>query len=326
VKADDVLNVRERPSGKAKKVASLPPEASVGVDRCQKVAASVWCRVYHMAQYDYEGYGYDAPEGWVNAHYLKPFNSGYVIIDGVGNCDYSLGCDKGMCKVVSDYTVDEKNNITALKYTKVKRERLHGESHFGAMETDEEASGYCTSGNMIQDYLHKKRKHALFKRDKSQVFHRTFEFVERLTSLYNEGQLLPYLHPKKGIIMTWNVMFGGKADMAFGYSDIKNMEKNRKEKIYWGQTYGKGDDVFMSLYDYMDMLSHPIADITKVEALKDLKGYKCPQGSECKGYEVFWINENSPTKEYDWQGLVVIVEKYKGKWYVVGLLRDRWTI
>ena len=82
----------------------------------------------------------------------------------------------------------------------------------------------------------------------------------------------------------------------------------------------------MSLYDYMLKLAKPLNDISKIEKLKTLKGFHCPSGMKCKGYEVFWIHERSETKEYDWQGLVVILEKYQGKWYVAGLFRDRWTI
>jgi len=66
----------------------------------------------------------------------------------------------------------------------------------------------------------------------------------------------------------------------------------------------------------MEILTLPIPDITRVEKLKNLKGFKCH----------LWINKDSDTKEYDWLGLVMILEKYKNEWYIVGLFRDRWTI
>ena len=82
----------------------------------------------------------------------------------------------------------------------------------------------------------------------------------------------------------------------------------------------------MSLYSYFKILTRPIRAITKVEKLKNLKGFENHSSTNQIGYEVFWINEKSDTKEYDYLGLVVILEEYLGKWYVVGLLRDRWTI
>lgn len=76
----------------------------------------------------------------------------------------------------------------------------------------------------------------------------------------------------------------------------------------------------------MEMLTLPIPDISRVEKLKNLKGFKCHLSSECIVSEIFWINKDSDTKEYDWLGLVMILEKYKNEWYIVGLFRDRWII
>jgi hypothetical protein len=324
---NDTLNVRSSPSYHSKKIGALPLNAYVGVDACKKIGKSLWCKVHHIAQRDYEEFGYGATPGWINAKYLDPSNSGYVIINGKPDCDYALRCKKGKCEVVESYETNEKNEITSIKTKWIDRKRLRGSSNFGAMTEDPDASGYCTNGNYIQDYLREKRLNVLMGKDNDIVRHRAIAFVEVLSSnpLWSEN-ILSYIHPKKGVIMTWNVRFGGEKDMQFGYSAIKNMEKNREQKIDWGQTFGKGDDVLMSLYDYIKMLTRPVMAISKVQKLKDLKGFKCAPKSECKGYEVFWIDKDSDMKEYNWQGLVVILEKSQNTWYVVGILRDRWTI
>ncbi|BAF72955.1 SH3 domain-containing protein [Sulfurovum sp. NBC37-1] len=327
LKENDTLNVREKPNYRSKKTGALPLDAYVGVDSCKQVEHSIWCKVFHLAQHDYDGFGYDARPGWVNARYLKPDNEGYVIIDGKPDCDYTLRCQKGRYEVVESYETDKQYEITSIKTKWIDRDRLKASTNFGAMTEDPEASGYCTDGNHIQDYLHQKKLHKLEGNNHDTVRKRVIFFVDDLSNIVlDKKNILPCLHPKKGIVMTWNVLFGGKEDMLFGYNDIVNIEKNRYQKIHWGQTYGKGDDVFMSLYDYVSALTRSFKDISKIEEIKDLKGFKCPSKSECKGYEVFWINDNSDTKEYDWQGLVVILEKYHGKWYVVAMLRDRWTI
>ena len=246
----------------------------------------------------------------------------YVIIDKKRNCDYVLRCKEGKCEVVSSYVIDENYEITSIKTKWIAREDLKGESNFGAVPED----GYCTMGNRVEDYLEKKRYNELFMQDSDSVQHRAIAFAMTLRTPYKSDKIIPYMHPKKGIVMTWAVRFGASIDMRFGYSDIKDIYTYSKKKIHWGKTYGKGDDVFMNLYTYMDMLTRPISDITKVEKLTDLKGFKCHPSSECKGYEIFWINEESETKEYDYLGLVIILEKFEGQWYVVGMLRDRWTI
>lgn len=327
LKENDTLNVRSTPDYRSSKTGTLPIDALVGVDSCKQVGHSIWCKVFHLAQRDYDGFGWDAKPGWVNARYLKPNNEGYVIIDGKPDCDYALRCQKGKCEVVESYETDQQYEITSIKTKWIDRNRLKASTNFGAMTEEPEASGYCTRGNYIRDYLHQKKLHELERNNHDNLQKRVISFVDDLNNIVHDNEnILPYLYPEKGIVTTWNVRFGGKEDILFGYSDIKNIKKNRYQKMHWGHTYGKGDDVFMSLYDYVSALTRPFKDISKIEALKNLKGFKCPTNSECKGYEVFWLNDNSDTKEYDWLGLVVILEKYQGKWYVVAILRDRWTI
>jgi hypothetical protein len=144
----DFLNVREKPYYKSKKLGSLPFNAYIGVDGCQQVNNSVWCRVYQIAQLFYE----DFHQGWVNAKYLRDKNSGYVIIDGKKNCDYALGCVNGMCDVVIGYDMDdEAYKVTTLHRVQIKRDQLRGESNFGAMNPEED--GLCNSQRFIEDYL-----------------------------------------------------------------------------------------------------------------------------------------------------------------------------
>jgi len=151
IRNHDTLNIREKPDYRSKKVGSLPLDAYIGVDICKKRAASLWCRVHHVSQYDYEGYGWNAPDGWVNAKYLSFHNRGYVLVDGKADCDYVVGCKEGVCKLVVDYKTNKKYEIISIKTEKIVRSRLRGESHFGAMS--ENGDGYCTNGRMIDDFL-----------------------------------------------------------------------------------------------------------------------------------------------------------------------------
>ncbi len=322
VAQSDTLNVRESPGYRSKKTGALPEGAFVGVDSCKKRGRSVWCRIFHIAQRDYENFGYDARPGWVNARYLTFNDRGYVIIDGKPNCDYALRCKNNRCEVAAEYTTDpQTQEVTSVKTRWIERKRLEGTNHFGAMPDDPDASGYCNTRNYIEAFLRKQKERSLLGTRSDPLQKKVLDIV----TVLNEGDMdafMDFIHPKKGIVLTWSVRFGGKKDRFFTRSDITNSAK----KIHWGYTYGKGDEVRMSLYDYLSKLSRPITAISKIEELKTLNGFHCPLGDECKGYEVLWIDKSSKTPEYDWQGLVVIFEKYQGKWYLAGLLRDRWTI
>ncbi len=314
---NDTLNVRVAPNYHSKKIDALSQDAFVGVDFCKKVGKSTWCKIFPIAQGDY------FKAGWVNARYLKfDNNRGYVIIDGKPKCDYVLRCKDGKCEVVTDYkTNPNTNDIASLKREWIERKRVKASSNFGAMEEDGE--GYCTSGNYIEEFLKRQKKIKQLGKGSQKAF----EILSILRHFDTMGidEFLNSIHPKKGVVMTWNTYFGAKEDIVFTKSDIKRYINSPSKKIFWGFTDGKGDEVYLSLYGYISKLTKPI-DISKIEKLKKLKGFQCPTKHECRGYELFWIDKKSKTKEYDWQGLVIIVEKYHDKWYVVGLLRDRWII
>ncbi len=320
---NDTLNVREKPDYRSEKIGALPIGAVVGVDVCRPVGPATWCKIHHIAQYDYDAYGWDAKPGWVNAWYLRFSDTGYVLVDRKADCDYALKCYDTVCEVVDDYTEDADGHILSLSIRKIERKRLHAESHFGAMG---EGEGYCVAGVKIEDYLTRKRTHELLKDDHEGIGKRVLKIVEALEALkYGDAEaFILFMYPLKGIAMTWGTRFGD--NRLFGTDEIRHIESNRYDRIYWGRTDGKGSKVFMSLYDYMAMLTRPLFEITAIEPLEDLRGFRCDPKSECRGVEVRWVEEGYKHREFNWLGLVLILEKYRDDWYVVGLLRDRWTI
>ncbi len=318
---NDTLNVREAPDYHAKKTAALPLDAYVGVDHCKKRGKSTWCNIFHVAQRDYEGFGSDVKRGWVNARYLAFSDRGYVIIDNKPNCDYVLRCKVQQCEVVDDYTTDEKSgDITSLKTRWVNRKRLRASNYFDAMPDDPDASGYCTIHAKINIFLQTQKE----KKTDSALEKKVRDVVSALNRLKDgsTNAFAAYVHPLKGVTMTWYTHFG--YNRHFSRTEIEKAQKNQNNALYWGTRESNGEAVRMSLLDYMRMLSRPLLDMTKIEKLQDLKGFQCDKTQTCKGYEVRWMVD--PKVSNDWLGLVIIFEKYRGKWYVVGLLRDRWTV
>jgi hypothetical protein len=132
VAADDRLQVRLRPDYRAPAIGALPPGARVGVERCVRRGRSRWCRIRQLTQLLYwEG----EEAGWVNARYLRGENRGYVLVDGLAECRYSLGCREGICRVVGPE--GERGPLA------IPRRRLRGESRFGAAPAT--AEGYCVT-------------------------------------------------------------------------------------------------------------------------------------------------------------------------------------
>ncbi|AKF24665.1 hypothetical protein YH65_04145 [Sulfurovum lithotrophicum] len=317
----DTLNVRSSPDYHAKKTGALPLDARVGVDSCKKVGHSTWCKVFHLAQYDYDAFGYGAKPGWVNARYLTFSDRGYVLVEGEGNCDYVLGCSHGKCDIVS-HIATRSDKVVGIETQKIARSRLKGASHFGA--ASKEMDGYCVTGRYIEDYLKEKALKTLRSKYDDSAYQKAVYFIRDFDVMWPE-KISKYMHSNIGLQVSYRTCFG-KESRLFTDHEIYTMEKNRSRVLFWRHTEGRGDKIYKSLYDVMKSMQLPVSEINQVKPLTSLRGFPCPKHRQCKGYAFLHINEDSDTKEYDWQGLVVILEKYQGKWYIVGLLKDRWTI
>ncbi len=150
VSKNDTLNVRKQSNYKSEKVGELPPDAYIGIEKCQKIKNSTWCRVYQLVQ-NYYSENFDP--GWVNARYLQFDNRGYVIVKSKKNCDYALWCDDGKCEVIYDFKIGDNHTIVTLKSHWIERKYLSGESNFGV--TPDNLDGVCNSKIFIEDYLKK---------------------------------------------------------------------------------------------------------------------------------------------------------------------------
>jgi hypothetical protein len=295
VASDDVLNVRQSANYRSKKIGDLPNEAIIKVYKCKKIGRSKWCKIGHMALIDYDNYGYDAPDGWVNAKFLSFDNRGYVLVNKKGGCYYSLSCGGSYCKV-----------LVGSKIKNIARYRLLGVSRFNA------GDGEVCNPNMLPQRLKEANNGA------KDVAKR----VARLITNKDINTLKRLIHPTKGLLLTNNVTFA-KINKHFTRATFERFY-NSKQKLYWGETEGRGDKVYLSLKSYLQKLTRA-KNITKI-INKDAKSFYFPDAKNTVAYELKWIDKNSKTKDYDWLGLVVVMQKYRGKYYIVGLLHNRWTI
>ena len=315
VAEDDVLNVRSRPDYRAPKTGTLPPEAVVGVEQCKRVGRSTWCRVHHLAQHDYEGFGWDAKPGWVNARFLAGFNRGYVLIDGKATCAYAMSCKGGICDVVTDFKQDKAYNVIGLIRQKIPRSRLRAASRFDAMGSEE--GGYCVADHWIEEYL----KHQKTATDSPKSLSRK---VVQWIHAGDIDALARHIHPRRGVRLSWQTDFREPRSHTFSRDQLRAAYRSRKE-LDWGTDSAKGDPIRMDLECFFLALTREPSNITKRYTC-NYRGFTARHSNPMSCIEAKWINPQSETRDYDWLGLVVVMEQYKGKWYVVGLLHDRWEI
>ncbi len=312
VAADDTLSVRAQPDYRSRKLGAFPNGAHVYIDRCRRVRRSRWCHIHPDTLMDYGGVA-----GWVNAKFLRESNHGYVQIAGRTNgCYVSLKCKDAQCLVVTRLLGDP--TVTGLHTEWIARSQLTAANNFSAQREGEE--GYCVTLNYVDDYRKKKQK----------THHDpAYEVATKMThALSNKTltTLLSLIHPLQGIRLSEMVRFGSKDDKIFTRKLFETYWKNHQQ-LDWGHTYGRGDLIRKDLWHYVDSLSINSGSINKIEKLdKRLRGFPAQGLGTLRGYSFRHTNPRSGTRDYDWRGIVIILAPHQGHWYVVGMLRDRWTI
>jgi uncharacterized protein YraI len=318
---NDTLNVRSHPDYHAAKVGALPPGALVGVDRCKRLKQSTWCRIHHIAQHDYPQYSYGAADGWVNTRFLRLSDRGYVLTYGKGKCAYALSCRAGACDVVTGIEEDAQGRIAALQHVSIERHHLRAESHFGAAA--ENGEGYCTNGKVIEDFLKKQPRPLTTKKAPKSL---TINILHWLRS-GNIEEIARHIHPTHGITLTEMVSFDADAKHHFDPKILLSIYQSGKI-LHWGEDYAKGNPIRMSLRTYLSRLTRDPRKLTRIDNPCDQKigVFAIKKHGRLACHEARWVNRHSKTRDYDWLGLVVVMEQYHGTWYIVGLMHDRWTI
>ena len=289
----DTLNVRVSPNYKSKKIGLLPNDKCVGIDKCKKIDKSLWCKVHHMANYDFQKFENNARSGWVNARYLKLSDNGYVLINGIANCYYIMDCKNGLCSLVTDYKQDKYHNITSIETKKVKRSSLYAESRFGAMM---DCDGHCEVGNSIYYYLRRKNQSS-----KSALS----EFLDSIT-LSDKASISYYISQKIGIKIS---------DKPY----IDNQKAIPKDKFmgYFGDNteiipkYYGGKDIKnptkIDLYTFLHTLYKGGDKVSKIDK------------KVISENEVEYIVYRNLNDTHNYHGMVVRLKKIDSRWYVISI-------
>ncbi len=142
------------------------------------------------------------------------------------------------------------------------------------------------------------------------------------------------VHPTKGVRLSTSVSINTNTDLTFTATQIKKMGTSR-QSYTWGIADGSGEPInlnFAGYYSkYIYNYDYKGSDETKI-AYNEILG---TGNSIDKRTEVY---PNAIIVEYhipgvdpkyggmDWSSLILAYEQYKGKWYLVGIIHNGWTI
>jgi len=290
----DVLNVRALPTYHSKKVGTLRNGEHIKVLSCKRKRSSKWCKIAPLKNETYRNF---YKRGLVNARYLQGYNKGYVAIKGKKDCYYSLGCLHGKCKVVID-TKGDLRAIQKLITKNIPRRNLLPLSAYNASADN----SLCTIDSAIFDYLNDHPGEFVYPKEVARSF---FEFLE-----FNDAtNLKRYIHPTQGVLISYYPTFA-RGYKHFSPKSFEQFFKNNT-KIYWGESQGKGEKIYLSLKEYFKLFkTQPKWVIQKANP----KRFDFPS-KKVEAIEIKTFNPQSKTKEYDWKSLVIFMKKFHGKYY-----------
>lgn len=137
------------------------------------------------------------------------------------------------------------------------------------------------------------------------------------------------IHPEKGIRFS---MFAyiSDTDKLFSVEDFQKYVQT-PIKFTWGKTDGEGKDVILSLADYLKTWvfkrDFSIANVT----VNEFQGHGNSLNNLPEKYPAAMFTENyiSGTKQYsgmDWNALRLVFAEFNGKFYLIAIVNDQWTI
>ncbi|NTW71066.1 MAG: hypothetical protein HGA49_02355 [Eubacteriaceae bacterium] len=146
------------------------------------------------------------------------------------------------------------------------------------------------------------------------------------------NQLSKYVHPDKGVRFSPYAYVDMNASIVLTPDQIKQAMTST-QKYLWGVYDGKGDDINLTFSEYYGKF---IYDQDFINAVRIGRTYRVGLGNSLDNIkEVYpdgeYIEYNFPGFDpkyegMDWKSIRLIFENVDGKWYLVCVVHDQWTI
>ncbi|WP_300362378.1 hypothetical protein [Hydrogenimonas sp.] len=302
------LPIHQSPDPNSPVLATATAEESVRlkIHRCQTHADTLWCEVSALESYVPMEAIEKLRKGWVEAEGLKCTDEGgYVLVDGEGACRYALGCGRDGCEVIEDF-FEVGGFLLPTKTRRIPRSHLLAANRFEAM--GDEGEGYCT----LDTYLVTPESPE----------GRLMGFLDSLhTDAYRKAA--GFIHPKEGIVLTDWPAFGGPIRHFMPEAFAKALARNLPVVPRY---QGGNDETPQTPIGVRDLLTSrfpPLTEAATLQRTKELAGYPNLAGPPV-AVEITWDTADGMP-----QGMIhmiAIMTRYQNRWYIVGIVRKRWTI
>lgn len=139
-----------------------------------------------------------------------------------------------------------------------------------------------------------------------------------------------FIHPQKGVRFSMYAFVNPKEDKQFSKEDFAKYQPS-KTLFTWGAMDGSGDLYKATIDDYFTKWVYSKDFVTGQIALNEFlgKGNSLNNLKETYPKAVFtenFIKGSEATAGMDWKCLRLVFEEFQGKYYLVAVINDQWTI
>ncbi|MEW9667968.1 hypothetical protein [Ammoniphilus sp. 3BR4] len=144
--------------------------------------------------------------------------------------------------------------------------------------------------------------------------------------------LSQYIHPSKGIRFSPYGYVSLETDLVFTAQQAQLLMTDTTV-YHWGTFDGSGDPIEMTFTEYYERF---VYDHDYTQAEQTAINQRIGQGNTLDNSQE--VYPNATIVEYhfsgfdpqyegmDWRSLRIVLEEEDGKWYIVGIIHDEWTI
>lgn len=139
-----------------------------------------------------------------------------------------------------------------------------------------------------------------------------------------------FIHPEKGVRFSMYAFVDPKEDKQFSKTDFEKYQPT-KTLFTWGSYDGSGDPYRATINDYLGKWVFSKDFTASQFSLDKFQGGGNSLNNLEKTYPKLNFTENyikgtEKNGEMDWKTLRFVFEEFKGKYYLVGVINDQWTI
>ena len=139
-----------------------------------------------------------------------------------------------------------------------------------------------------------------------------------------------FIHPEKGVRFSMYAFVDPKEDKHFSKADFEKYQPT-KTLFTWGTMDGSGDLYKATVDDYFTKWVYSKDFVTGQLSLNNFQGKGNSMNNLKEIYPKADFTENfiqgsQANAEMDWKCLRLVFEEFQGKYYLVGVINDQWTI